>query len=144
MVFTLNHVWSNNSFNLPIKLFENKPLEKSQLISKTTVLTFRRLKLSTYLIQLHNRCASHVSPDCNLGVNRVHILPPVSICPTVLDRQHSVSKEKNSQKGSAAKLSRSDSIVNSEAIVSVSQDYFISLKYWQAINISGGCSSREV
>ena len=47
---------------------------------------------------LSSRCASHVSPECNLGVNRVHILPPVAICPTVLDRQHSVSKEKLSQR----------------------------------------------
>ena len=49
-------------------------------------------------LTLHNRCSSQVSPECNLGVNRVHILPPISICPTVLDRQHSVAKEKHSQR----------------------------------------------
>ena len=47
---------------------------------------------------LHNRCASHVNPECSLGVNRVHVLPPIAICPTVLDRQHSVAKEKHSQR----------------------------------------------
>lgn len=64
--------------------------------------------------QLHNRCASHVTPECNLGVNSIHLLPPICICPTVLDRQHSVSKEKHSQKGSSAKISRSNSSANNE------------------------------
>ncbi len=72
----------------------------------------------SFPFQLHNRCASHVSPECKLGPNRVHILPPVSICPTVLDRQRSVSKDKHSQRGDEydgggggrkPKLSRSDS-----------------------------------
>jgi hypothetical protein len=70
-------------------------------------------------LQLHNRCASHVSPECKLGPNHVHIVPPISICPTVLDRQRSVSKDKHSQRGDDGdsggggsrkhKLSRSDS-----------------------------------
>lgn len=50
------------------------------------------------IFQLHNRCASSVSPECDLGENRVHILPPTSICPIVLDRQRSVSKEKTQTK----------------------------------------------
>ncbi|XP_076069534.1 diacyl glycerol kinase 1 [Oratosquilla oratoria] len=45
-------------------------------------------------LRLHNRCAPHVKPDCNLGDHRLHILPPTSICPIVLDRQRSISKEK--------------------------------------------------
>uniref|UniRef100_T1J4I9 Diacylglycerol kinase n=1 Tax=Strigamia maritima TaxID=126957 RepID=T1J4I9_STRMM len=45
-------------------------------------------------ITLHNRCASQVKPECNLGEHRVHILPPTSICPIVLDRQRSITKEK--------------------------------------------------
>ena len=36
--------------------------------------------------QLHNRCASQVPAECGLGPHRAHLLPPTSICPTVLDR----------------------------------------------------------
>jgi len=45
-------------------------------------------------MKLHNRCASQVSPDCNLGPHKLHVLPPTAICPTVLDRQRSVCREK--------------------------------------------------
>ncbi|CAL4114519.1 unnamed protein product, partial [Meganyctiphanes norvegica] len=54
-------------------------------------------------LRLHNRCASQVKPDCTFGEHRIHILPPTSICPTVLDRQRSISKEKRGG------LSRSES-----------------------------------
>ncbi|XP_075218062.1 diacyl glycerol kinase 1 [Lycorma delicatula] len=49
-------------------------------------------------ITLHNRCASQVKPECNLGEHKLHILPPTAICPVVLDRQRSISKEKNKNK----------------------------------------------
>jgi len=65
-------------------------------------------------LTLHNRCASHVNPECSLGVNRVHVLPPVSICPTILDRQHSVAKEKHSQR---SRKSRQDPNECSQVVI---------------------------
>ena len=36
------------------------------------------------LFQVHNKCATNVVPECNLGEHREHILPPVSISPAGL------------------------------------------------------------
>ena len=78
---------------------------------------------------LSSRCASHVSPECNLGVNRVHILPPVAICPTVLDRQHSVSKEKLSQRSK-----NSHGTPEETQVVLVSLQVSIDLVWYHSVN----------
>ncbi|XP_032807523.1 diacylglycerol kinase beta-like isoform X1 [Petromyzon marinus] len=47
-------------------------------------------------ITLHNKCASHVKPECDCGPLKDHVLPPSSICPIVLDRKATLQKSESS------------------------------------------------
>lgn len=56
---------------------------------------------------------SQIRAECNMGEHAIHILPPTSICPIVLDRQRSLSQSKRGSKHGSDSNSQGVRSINS-------------------------------
>ncbi|XP_068670745.1 diacylglycerol kinase beta-like isoform X2 [Montipora foliosa] len=75
---SMDHHWTEG--NCPGKCFKCGKTVKSH-----NCLT--GLRCAWCQVTVHNKCATNVVPECNLGEHREHILPPVSISPAGLNRK---------------------------------------------------------